>query len=838
MQSLLLFRETLFEKITRHIGLYVLAPLLMILTLPVVMQIPTAPDFGFSVHNLNVVAVVPHGSADVAGLKSGDLIREANGSTVTDMPEWYAALAQPRELPGLPLVVERDGLRLPVRLQPNLPNQAKLIRSYSIWVVGLSFLLIGWWVLFRKRDPVARNFFSQCLIFAFFLLDIPDLPQPTYMLAKDLLRDLLQLLLPAFFLRFFLQFPVLHPGRRGRPNQLRVLLAPGLFLFLCTVLILFLHPDPVGSTALPILEIAAMVYSLGYFIAGLGVFARRAMRRDRPIQRTKMMVILVGLVAGLLPFLVAMILGKAAPDSALPHWQYMAFSLLLVPASFGLAIMRYGALDKGFVVRTSLIYGLVTLLVLAIFFLVVVGLGHLLARLFNVSPYSLLLIVLAATSLAIMPLRNLIQRWIDRTFYPDRRADRQDMDDLAEELTGLIDSHEVVDTLMRRLHRIFRPVSLTLFLAPSAAGGDFRQAGTLGLAGDTSPSDTTLQAASSLVVLLDRLRRPVFTEELESLIFTTDGDPTSLRLLTRLKVVLLVPLVTGNRLLGFFLLGAKTRTDIYSQDDLANLRSLAMQAATLVESRRLYNETLQQKKLETELEVAREIQSRLLPDGPVETDAFFIAGRNEPSQAVGGDYYDYFLRPDGCLALVIADVAGKGIPAALLMSSIRTAFRTEAESGHPPTAVINRLNSLFADSAAAGQFVCFFFGVLDPQTGLLSYCNAGMDPPVLFRSRTGIKQYLRKGGPVLGVDPDFAYREGALAMVKGDRLFCYTDGMTEERNRQDEFFDLERLLQLVSDNLDALPEQLLATVFSTINAFGGSEKSDDKTSILLEIKDL
>ena len=117
----------------------------------------------------------------------------------------------------------------------------------------------------------------------------------------------------------------------------------------------------------------------------------------------------------------------------------------------------------------------------------------------------------------------------------------------------------------------------------------------------------------------------------------------------------------------------------------------------------------------------------------------------------------------------------------------------------------------------------------------MTYCNAGMDPPVLFRSDTHFQQILKKGGPVLGVEPEFPYREGFLALRPGDQVFLYTDGLTEEANSEGEFFNSERLLKLVARNLQLSPLQLLRNIFTQVNDFGGPEKSDDKTAILLEI---
>jgi serine phosphatase RsbU (regulator of sigma subunit) len=829
------YSESPFERFSRYFSLFLLAPLLLILSLPVALHIAQKPDLGFEVHQLHIVTVVPAGPADRAGLLPGDHIIAANEQPVDSWASWYAATAGRFDLEAQRVVVERNGQELTVTILPMRPGQVSLTRDYSLWVVGLTFLLIGWWVFTRKYDPVARNFFSLCFIFAFFLLDIPDLPSVPYMTVKEHLQDLLQLLLPAFFLRFFLQFPTPARKESWTASSYRLLLLPGMTLFALTVATVYLHPAPTGSGAQKALELASLVYMLAYFLASLVIFARRALRRDRPIQRTKMVVILLGLVCGLAPFLLAVILGSLDPESVAPHVQYLAFSLLLVPASFALAIMRYGALDRAFVVRISLVYGLLTLFMLLMYFLVVVGIGFFLGRVFQVNSYPVLVLIIAASGLAILPMRRVIQGWIDQAFYPSRQANRKSVAELADQLTGLIDVEEVVQTLMGRLARLYRPQTLALYLgSPTQTGGFVPRF----FSGTWEPSPESLPPEAALGRVLNRFRRPVFTEELEEILFTGESDQISLTILTRLQSSLLVPLISGNRLLGFLSFGLKNNGDLYSQEDLANLHALAVQSASVIESRQLYQESLNQKRLETELQVARDLQRKLLPEGSLSDPCFVITGRNEPCRMVGGDYFDYFMRDDGTLGVAIADVAGKGIPAALQMTSLQFAFRQVAGRSSSAREVITRLNAAVTSLVSGGGFVCFFFGIWDPATGLMNYCNAGMEPPVLFRPGVRFRQDLRKGGPVLGVDPRFPYSEGTVALQPADRLFFYTDGLTDERNKDREFFDTDRLLALVADNMESSPSHLIEKIFSTVNTFGGELKDDDKTAILLEIKKL
>jgi sigma-B regulation protein RsbU (phosphoserine phosphatase) len=173
-----------------------------------------------------------------------------------------------------------------------------------------------------------------------------------------------------------------------------------------------------------------------------------------------------------------------------------------------------------------------------------------------------------------------------------------------------------------------------------------------------------------------------------------------------------------------------------------------------------------------------------------------------------------------------------------MMSSLRVAFRLAAEQGVSPREAVARMNPVVASLVGPSHFICFFYGVWEPASGLMRYCNAGMDPPVLLRREAPRRQYLRKGGPVLGVEPDFTYREGIVALAPGDRLFLYTDGLTEQRDPQGQFFDAERLIDLVEQDTNGPPGEILGRVFATVNAFGHHNRSDDQTAMIMQINDL
>jgi sigma-B regulation protein RsbU (phosphoserine phosphatase) len=827
--------STSFERWSRLLGLYLLAPMLLLLTLPVAVHISQKPDCGWTVHHLVVMDVDEGGPAVAAGVRKGDRIVAVDGLRLDTMVDYYVAQAGHYQLEPRRVLLDRPDGPVAVEVAPRRPPRPRMVWDYSLWIAGLAFLLIGWWVLSRRNDPVARNFFALCLIFAFFLMDVPDWPSRGYITAKEHLRFLMQLMWPVFFLRFFMLFPTQGPLTADRRRRHRMLLIPIFPFFALALYAQARNLDPASSRLMAVVQTAFFLYFAVYFVAGLAIFARKVLRRDRPIQHTKLRVVLFGLVGGLTPFLVGAFLGNFFPDTSLPNWEFLGFSLVLVPLSFGLAILRYGALDTSFVIRCSLTYGSLTILLLVLYFGIVGAMGTFLTEYFRVSTYPLAMVTVAGCALVMMPVRRRLQVWVDSTFYPSRLASRVAISELGHELTGLIDDQDAAQTLLARLADLYRPERLSLFLRRLRDPGVLREYASVCDRQQVRPI-FSLRAGSALARFLDELRRPVFAEEFEEMHPLEEPESESRSFLQRLGCELLVPLVVNNQLAGFLAFGPKGSGALYSQEDLANLRNLAIQAAALLESRRLYHESLRQKQLETELSVAQEIQAQLLPTEPLVLPGVRICGQMESCREVGGDYFDHFALDSGMVALAVGDVSGKGIPAALLMTTLRTTFRSEAVRFRQPAEVMGAVNQAIAKVLAPGQFISFFYGVYAVPQRSLTFCNAGMNPPVVFRAGRDYVEYLRKGGPPLGIDPSRPYRSGTLLLEPGDLVLLYTDGLTEEVNDRGEFFDLDRLVETVRIHRRQPIEDLRATIFTTVNAFGGPERSDDRTVMLMQIK--
>ncbi|MFQ5398763.1 MAG: SpoIIE family protein phosphatase [Anaerolineae bacterium] len=253
------------------------------------------------------------------------------------------------------------------------------------------------------------------------------------------------------------------------------------------------------------------------------------------------------------------------------------------------------------------------------------------------------------------------------------------------------------------------------------------------------------------------------------------------------------PLNARGRLVGTMLVGTepdKERT--FSTRRLNILNGIAHQAATAVVNNQLYQESAERSLLEKELNVAREIQASLIPPGNPDIPGCDVASYWEAARQVSGDFYDFLKLHNGKWGIVIADVADKGIPAALFMALSRTILRTVAFNRHDPAEALMRANEIMDHDTQSDLFVTVFYAIWDAETGQLSYANGGHNPPLLLR-RNGTSRLLTGDGMALGVLPDITVECRQVRIHPGDTLLLYTDGVTEAMNEDDDEFGLERL---------------------------------------------
>lgn len=298
----------------------------------------------------------------------------------------------------------------------------------------------------------------------------------------------------------------------------------------------------------------------------------------------------------------------------------------------------------------------------------------------------------------------------------------------------------------------------------------------------------------------------------------------------------IVPMRIQNKTKGLLVIGERITKIEFQDYDLEFLSTLGNEAMICLENARLFEETLEKQRMEEELAIAREIQQKLLPHECPMLDHYDISAINVSSRQVSGDYYDCIeLSPD-IICLAIADVSGKGTGASLLMANLQATLHALIEANSSLPKIAGRINNLIHRNTTYDKFITFFFGLLNVKENTFTYVNAGHNPPVLMSNDGSIK-LLEAGGLILGMMPNMPYQQETVALVPGDWIVMYTDGVTEATNNADEEFEEQRLIEIVRVNRDQTAEKMLNELLSKVKDFSEDQpQNDDITMLILKVK--
>lgn len=310
-------------------------------------------------------------------------------------------------------------------------------------------------------------------------------------------------------------------------------------------------------------------------------------------------------------------------------------------------------------------------------------------------------------------------------------------------------------------------------------------------------------------------------------------EPRYINARTRTQSEMVAPIISNNEVIGVFDLESD-ELNAYRNDDLEILMLLSSQVAIIIEKVMLHEQLIEKQRLQTQLEIARQVQLQLLPPKDPELEGFDISAYNFPTEEVSGDYYDWVRLFDDQIGIVIADVSGKGVPAALLMAFLRASLRAASHIGYAPHVSMSKVNYLLWESIERNQFVTGFYGILDATNRTLAYSNAGHNPPVLI-DVDGSAHFEERGGVPLGMFRDSRYYEYYATIDSGQLLVLYTDGVTEAMNPAGEEYGRDRLVEAARKSRHLSAREMIDFIHrDVIDWTEGLGATDDVTFFIIK----
>ncbi len=559
-------------------------------------------------------------------------------------------------------------------------------------------------------------------------------------------------------------------------------------------------------------------------------FISRSLRRQlNPRIVGQLRTVLIGLVVSVTVYVVAKLTGPWVGDNV--YLALINFSLVAGGGSVAYAVVKQQFLGIRFVFRKSVLYGGAAIMYAALYLSVVKPVSDFFGEYSVASKEAFETGFIILAIIAFQPTLIRIEELLEKVLLKGKDDLQTRFKELASEISNVTTEEELESVLKAGFGDILNAASVVLV------------------------SKNDIPRTRQLCDVLGRIGEPIVRLDLIKLAEkgrmedeaneeAGAGEPVlSEKALARRRIEsatqligddeVLVPILRERVCVGFVTLGEKTHGLRYTTEELAQLSLTSNQIGVALDNIRLLRENVDKKLLEEELEIARRIQSQLLPSSSPVIPGYDLSASTIPSRQVGGDYYDFGLLDDGKLVLVVADVSGKGIPASLLMATLRTAVNSNEDARRSPATMMRRMNTLLFESTSAEEFATLFYGVVDIKEGTMKYANAGHEFPILISK--GVIHQLGESGIVIGCVDDFPYEESTCEIPSGGTLVLYTDGITDAARVGGENFGEDRLREVLTHNGHGSSQELCSGLLTEVQAFArDGDYQDDLTLVILK----
>jgi phosphoserine phosphatase RsbU/P len=806
-------------------------------------------------------------------LKVGDEVLAINGQPV-HYPIDTFSLLNPAPNTSYSLKLRRNNQIKEVTLSYNSIKDFSLF-TYSKLLVSLIFFITGITLYFIRSSDL------RVLLSSLLLNLSGTITLTTYMYYQLPLGYFLnfvytlQSFSPAIFFYLFLIFPQKSPLIIRWPRLAYLPMICGGLLVTISLLPVTALINPqlsysiLSLTTQQTIEAGSSIISnFCYFLGTISLL--NDYRQSDAVNKRKLRVMLCGISFSTLSYLIYYSAGRAifstffsiSMETLLYILSISHLLSLLFPICFAYAIIRHQVLPISIIIRRSMRYLLVTngfivlQLIAVLISLYIILYSPQLENLRTFDARTLILITLGGNTVLLFLsqiINNRVGPIIDRRFFRDTYTAQKLLTELGESVRQITDMQILVATITKKLQSALHSANIT-FLLRDEKTGHYHSAFS-----QIYQPKKSISSAPPPKVTWEKHFLAVYkvSKELTCVDFDlTDPDcwwhkqatnledqELELACLRTLNPALLIPITNQNSLEAIIVLGPKLAEIPYTREDKQMLMSAALQIGLALENTKLISQAVEEQKLKKELEMAMEVQQRLFPQTLPSFPTLEIAACCFPARGVGGDYYDFIELDPQHLGIAVADVAGKGLSAALLMSVVKTSLHSQVYNHEPLIKLMTNINHLLYQSTNGNTHASFFYGTYNHLHRTLTYVNAGHNPPLLLRAQTTIiatpsepMLSLTTGGLVIGL-LDFArYEQATITLQPGDILVAFTDGVSEALNKDGEEFGEERLEACILAhrhlNAEALREKLVEALQDWCT---GTPQYDDITLVVLKV---
>ncbi len=758
------------------------------------------------------------GVADKAGLEERDILLAINGKEVNSNVEAGVLLNQYNSDDDIVYTIYRND---EILLVPIKVYKVTNILNIIFVLLGVSFLVVGFLAGYSKPKEITSQifFFIGCAA----AMGFSFLPNINLFATGDvflLINNQLGLIMFfPLFIHFFLTYPIKFESRK------RSLIIGFLYIYIFVLAVL--------TIAFTTFWNYFFVYALNlsllvYFIFGVTFFLlsyRKLVKQNEEQLKRPLNIIFKGFIIGGLGFAYLFLSPYMIPKTWLINNNLIflpAALVLAIPISFGYSIFRYKILDTEFIVKRGIVFGIITGFVVVLYLLLVFIIDNMLSQYLDENKQLITISLIVIVTFTFDFVNKRVKNFVEKQFYRERYNYRKSLLQFSEELPYLNNVDDIINKIGSAVKDTIRVKNLNIWLKDHNDGK---------LNGHSNLYDK----AFSYLYKADF--EPKYLNEINLISENTPEE--FIKLFQENKIVLSVPIVLQGKLKGSINFGEKQSDKSYSDEDIDLLQSLASQCAVALENSRLQLEEIHKQQFEEELEIAYKIQKDLLPDKDYSIAGLEISGSSKPAKTIGGDFYDLIKLSDDKIIVIVADVSGKGIPAALYMSKIQAMIKFASFHYHSPREILTEVNKQILESLEKKNFVTIIMAMFDIKTNQVTISRAGHNPLLIYSG--GVIRTLESKGIGIGVGTHEQFTDSLeeirMDFNAGDVFVFYSDGLSESMNNTKELYGIERISGMVQKNIENTSEDMKNDILYSIEKFReDTEQFDDETIVVVKIK--
>jgi sigma-B regulation protein RsbU (phosphoserine phosphatase) len=705
-------------------------------------------------------------------------------------------------------------------------------------LLGLFWLVIGFIVVSAKPEGYLQRLFYNIgvcfVLYDVFVFSVEGQTPKWFDALTGLTWTAAATFLPFMLIHFFWIFP--KPFNFSKKKwvskalfYIPLVMYTGAILF--RILLLILHKDQNNYFQLSSDFLTRLL--LGSMIIGLISLFINYIRMKEKGEKKPVFIILSAYTLGLLSILYTVFVAPVITDTMFNQPEFYTPILLvaIIPVSFGISIFRYQLMDVSIVVKNTIIYGLATITIAAVYFLIIYVIGQSVSQAIGTQYQGIIAgIIFIVFAMVFQSTKNKFQDFLTAKFYPEQFAYQKVLIRFSNDVSVMVGLENILNAMKATFVESLMIKEFGIMI--KSPDNELKLERAVGLKNaDLVISDSNVEKYYNEKVLITDyvvIEQPDFIN-----VF-----PTSSRSLIENNIFTIIPMILNSKVIGLLLFGLKHSGAQFAGKDLELLYAAANQAAISIENARLYRSEANKLRIERDLDLARKIQQSLLPKCNPNVNGLDICGQMVPAMQVGGDYYDLIPISPTKLFVIVGDVSGKGLSASLYMTKLQTMMQVACVGNRSPRDILIEINRNLYVSMEKDWFVTITLALFDLEKNIVRVCRAG-HAPLLAASNGTVSAYRTQGigvGLERGTIFDRTLVEEEISLSSGKIFAFYSDGITEAINEKEEFFGEDKLADLLKGKTNIPSTILMDEIWESLKQFRGkAEQNDDMTMVLVKV---